>query len=211
MHPRQLRRVLLVEDHAPLRAAVASHFRRTGVEVLEAATTHGAIAFLTSAPDLILCDVCLPDGSAFDVFDASKHLSPEPLKIAISGAASAEEAFRLAQVGALAYLAKPFSLQDLADAVERVRREAPDLDSLVRASVGSVPLLDMQRQVRAAMVDQALALASESRSAAARLLDISRQAVQQFTRGSDREPASDPRDDAPDSETRRPPPPPTPR
>ena len=182
--PRELGRVLIVEDHVPLRTAIASLLRSSGAEVLEAGTEHGAIALLSPPPDLILCDVYLPDGSALKILEAALHLSPEPVKIAMSGHASAEEAFQLAKLGVLAYLPKPFTLDEISATIERVLREPPDIDTLLRASVGQIPMRELQQRVRRVMVGQALALSRGSRSGAARLLDVSRQAIQQITRGS---------------------------
>ncbi len=181
--PRELGRVLIVEDHVPLRRAIALLLRNSGAEVLEAGTAHGAIALLNPPPDLIICDVYLPDGSALKILEATLRLSPEPVKIAVSGHASAEEAFQLARLGVLAYLPKPFTLEELSATIERVLREPPDIDTLLRASVGRVPMRELQQRVRSVMVGQALALAQGSRSGAARLLDVSRQAIQQITRG----------------------------
>lgn len=184
MAPRELGRVLVVEDHVPLRKAIASLLGNSGTEVLEAGTEHGAIALLNLPPDLIICDVYLPDGSAMKIFEAALGVSPEPVKIAMSGHASAEEAFQLAKLGVLAYLPKPFTLDELSATIERILREPPDIDTLLRASVGQIPMRELQQRVRSVMVGQALALARGSRSGAARLLDVSRQAVQQITRGS---------------------------
>jgi len=179
---RKLGRVLVVEDHAPLRKAIAGLVAESGAEVLEAETERDAIALLDPPPDLIICDVYLPDGSAQKIFETSLRLSPEPVKIAMSGYASAEEAFRLAKLGVLAYLPKPFALDELSESIERVLCAPPDIDTLLRASVGQVPMRQLQQRVRRVMVGQALALTSGSRSGAARLLDVSRQAVQQITR-----------------------------
>lgn len=190
---RSLQRVVVVEDHAPLRQAIGAMLRRSGIEVIEASTAHGALALLEPIPDLVISDVRLPDGSAMDVFEATNALSPEPLKIAMSGAASAEEAFRLAQLGVRAYLAKPFSLEDLSNTIEQVLNEAPEVDRILRASVGKVPMRELQKRVRSIMVEQALALEQGSRSGAARLLDVSRQAVQQIVRDDEASPdAEDP-------------------
>jgi DNA-binding response OmpR family regulator len=179
---RQLARVLLVEDNAPLRGAIASILRRDYPDVLEAETAHEALALLDPAPDLVICDVRLPDGSALRILEATLEMSPEPLKIAMSGNASAEETFRLAQLGVGAYLPKPFPLSALTDAIERVRTETPALDSLLRGSVGKVPMRELQQRVRRLMVGQALAISSGSRSGAARLLAVTRQAIQQVKR-----------------------------
>ncbi|MFP6606690.1 MAG: response regulator [Myxococcota bacterium] len=181
--PRELGRVLIVEDNVPLRTAIAALLRDSGAEVLEAGTERDAIALLNPPPDLIICDVYLPDGSALKILETALHLSPEPVKIAVSGHASAEEAFQLAKLGVLAYLAKPFSLAELSGTIERVLDAPPDIDTMLRASVGQVPMRELQQRVRKVMVGQALALTRGSRSGAARLLDVSRQAIQQITRG----------------------------
>jgi len=182
--PRELGRVLIVEDNIALRTAIATLLAGSGTEVLEAGTEQAAIALLNPAPDLIICDVYLPDGSAMKILETALNLSPEPMKIAISGHASADEAFQLAKLGVLAYLAKPFSLEELSNTIERVLEAPPDIDTMLRASVGQVPMRELQQRVRKVMVGQALALTRGSRSGAARLLDVSRQAIQQITRGS---------------------------
>ena len=165
--PRELGRVLIVEDNVPLRTAIAALLRDSGAEVLEAGTERDAIALLNPPPDLIICDVYLPDGSALKILETALHLSPEPVKIAVSGHASAEEAFQLAKLGVLAYLAKPFSLAELSGTIERVLAAPPDIDTMLRASVGQVPMRELQQRVRKVMVGQALALTRGSRSGAA--------------------------------------------
>ena len=177
-----LARVLIVEDDDALRAAIARSVRQLGAFAIEASTARAAIARLRDAPDLVIADVCLPDGSSLSVFAATRRMSPEPLKIGISGQASAEQAFELAQLGVRAFLSKPFSLRELRAAIERVRTEVPQLDPLVRASVGRVSMRDVTARVRDVMVEEALSRADGSRSAAARLLDVTRQAVQQLAR-----------------------------
>ena len=175
-----LEHVLIVEDSDALRGAMAETVRKLGAEVLEAATSAEALALLEQhAFDLVIADVCLPDGSAHEVFEATHQRAPQPLKIGISGKASAEQAFELARVGVRAYLAKPFSLKELKDAIDRVRTEPPPLEPVVRASVGLLPLRAMTSRVRTEMIAEALARSGGSRSGAARLLDVSRQAVQQ--------------------------------
>jgi DNA-binding NtrC family response regulator len=124
----------------------------------------------------------LPDGDAFGLLELASQRRPAPVAIAVSGQTSTEDAFRLAQVGCRAYLEKPFDLDRLAERIERALSEAPKLDALVAASVGRTPMRELQTEVRRVMVEQALAKAEGSRSGAARLLSVSRQAVQQMVR-----------------------------
>lgn len=201
---RGLERIVVIEDDAALRAAIARVMRSWGARVAEAGTAAEAKSLLASSPppDLVLLDVRLPDDTAFDVLDAAAGHAPAPTVIAMSGVASPEEAFRLGQRGVRAYLSKPFSIDALAETVEVACGCAPDLDPLIRATVGYVGMRDVQRQVRSVMLHQALALTRGSRSGAARLLKVSRQAIQQMLPGrepgrpraapGDAEPAPDP-------------------
>lgn len=184
---RKTHRVLVIEDDAALRKAVARTFAgQADTEVLEAGTAGTACEKLGGPrpPDLLIIDVRLPDASAFEVLRVAQALSPAPVVIAISGKASPEEAFRLAQHGVRAYLAKPFSIEDLASAVAAARGDAPNLEPVLAASVGRIPMREVQSEVRRVMVKEALARSDGSRSGAARLLQVTRQAVQQIVHSS---------------------------
>ena len=100
----------------------------------------------------------------------------------MSGLATAEESFRLNRYGVREYLQKPFGGEDLARAIQVACAEAPRVETFVAAQVGHVGMRDLQKQVRDAMVREALARSDGSRSAAARLLNVTRQAVQQIVR-----------------------------
>ena len=182
---RKLERVVIVEDDATLRRAIARMMRSRGAQVSEAGTAAEAKSLLSEPPppDLLIIDVHLPDETAFEVLDFSSRISPAPIGIAMSGKASPEEAFRLAQLGVRAYLAKPLTAQELESALEAALHEPPHLEPLIPGCVGHVPMRELQRRVRSVMVKEALARTEGSRSGAARLLDVSRQAIQQILRG----------------------------
>ena len=181
MYP-QPERVLIVEDHKPLRQAIARAARNWGAEVLEAGTVREGRALLARLPDVVIVDVALPDGQAQPIVEDAVRMRPVAAVIAMSGQASPGEAFELARSGARRYLPKPISLEDLTRSVEEALTDRPVLDPFVAAHVGNTPMREVQHQVRLTMVQQALALAHNSRSGAARLLDMTRQAVQQIVR-----------------------------
>lgn len=178
----QPERVLIVEDHAPLRQAIARAARTWGAEVFEAGTMREGLDLLARQPDVVIVDVALPDGQAQPIVEDAVRLRPVPAVIAMSGQASPGEAFELAQSGARRYLQKPISLEDLTRSVEAALTDRPEVRHIVAAHVGSTPMRELQKIVRLAMVEQALALAHNSRSGAARLLNLTRQAVQQIVR-----------------------------
>jgi DNA-binding NtrC family response regulator len=179
---RRIRRVLLVEDEAALRTAIAGSLRSRGITVIEAASGREAIERLAPVPDLVFADVHLSGDSAFKLFEAAMALSPAPIRIAISGVATAAEGFRLASYGVRRYLQKPVSLAQIWAEIEAAREEPPDLRTLAQESVGHVSLRELQKKVRQVMLEQALGLAKGNHSGAARLLRVSRQAVQQVVR-----------------------------
>ena len=64
-------RLLLVEDHAVLAEATAEFLRRAGIEVQVAKSgTEALQTAKTFAPEIILCDLGLPDCSGLDVVRA---------------------------------------------------------------------------------------------------------------------------------------------
>lgn len=182
--PDQVKRALVVEDDASTREAVTRILQRCEVEVVQAATAGEGKAALEQGPppDVILTDVRLPDAPVESVLEAACALAPAPVIVAMSGVATAEESFRLNRFGVREYLQKPFGAEDLARAIREACAEAPRVETFVAAQVGHVGMRDLQKQVRDAMVREALARSDGSRSAAARLLHVTRQAIQQIVR-----------------------------
>ena len=115
-----VRRALVVEDEPAIRRTIVRTLESFGVEAHYASTLKQATALLVPPLDLVVADVRLPDGSGQAVIRAALRFSPVPVLIAISGVASATEAFDLARAGAVAFLVKPFGLSEL----ERCLRDA---------------------------------------------------------------------------------------
>lgn len=179
---RHLSRVLVVEDDPDLRHAICRLVKSWGAEALEAGTVREAVALLDPAPDAILLDLNLTDGSAFAILEEARSIWPAPVKVALSGVASASDAFRLAGFGVRAYLQKPVSLDELERAVREACMHEPQITPFIQDSVGHVSVRQLQNEVRDVMLRQSLALTRGSRSGAARLLRVTRQAVQQMIR-----------------------------
>lgn len=179
---RAIERALIVEDDPALCAALARLVRRWGARVFEAHTRSGGIARLDEQPQLLVTDVRFPDGDASDLVREAASRRPAPVIVAMSGQASPEEAFRLGQLGVRAYVGKPMTVESFTRKVRIALSEPPDLEPMLAATVGTAPLREVQEEVRRVMVAQALALADGNASGAARLLGVSRQAIQQSLR-----------------------------
>ena len=155
--PPKLAKVLIVEDHKPLREALARAVSAFSAEVMQADDVRSAEAQLEGHPDVVLVDVWLPDGSGQRVVEHAVRLRPAPAVIAMSGHASAEEAFDLARAGARRYLAKPIALEDLMRSIDEALADRPDLSPLVVAHVGHTPLREvMTSEVKYCFEDQDL-------------------------------------------------------
>ncbi len=179
---RRLRTALVVDDDPALRAGISTFLRSQGLRVATAGSAAEAVAQLRGRPDVVLLDVRLPDGDAFTVLDHARKLAPAPIRIALSGAATPEDAFRLAQYGVRKFLQKPASLDEIWDAIQSAAEEPPDLTPHVQQAVGHLSLRELTSQVRDEAIKQALATSRGNRTGAARILQVTRQAVQQILR-----------------------------
>mgnify|MGYP003444535416 FL=1 len=120
----QFSRVLIVDDDAPLRRALSRFFRGSSLDVCEAKSVAEALPLLGGEPDLVITDVRLPDGSGRRVVEVASQQRPAPVIVAMSGLASAREAFALAQSGARIYLTKPFAERELVDGIAALCHES---------------------------------------------------------------------------------------
>ena len=179
---RRLRTALVVDDDPTLREGIAEFLRSQKLHTVTAASASEAIAHLRARPDLLVLDVRLPDGDAFTVLEHARRLVPAPVRVALSGEASTEESFRLAKYGVLDFLQKPVGLDELWDAIQSAAEKPPDLAPIVQQAVGHHSLKQLMTLVRDEAIKQALASARGNRTGAARILQVTRQAVQQMLR-----------------------------
>ena len=114
-------RVLIVDDHALVRAGVRAHLAGQ-VEVLGEADDVGTAtaAVLATQPDVVLLDVHLPSGTGADVLAAVAGGAPGTRWLALSISDSPEDVVTVIRAGAHGYLTKSVSADGLVDAVRRV-------------------------------------------------------------------------------------------
>jgi DNA-binding NtrC family response regulator len=121
--------ILIVDDEPLVRWSLRERLLREGYTVLEAGTAADAIAQVSLDLDLVLVDYRLPDGDGLAVLRRIKQLVPDLPVIFMTAYATVENAVEAMTCGAYHYLAKPFSLAELAAVVEkalemgRLRRE----------------------------------------------------------------------------------------
>jgi DNA-binding NtrC family response regulator len=112
--PDQPKHLLLVEDEAPLRQAVAEQLADRGYHVEQADTGEAAIARLADfAFDVIVTDLRLPgiDGAA--VVEAAVDRYPDIVAIVVTGYGTVKDAVQAIKRGARDFVSKPFQIDEL--------------------------------------------------------------------------------------------------
>ncbi|HZX25059.1 MAG TPA: phosphate regulon transcriptional regulator PhoB [Woeseiaceae bacterium] len=136
------RRILVVEDEAPIREMIAFHLSRAGFEVDEAADCRQARELLADhRPDLAIIDWMLPDMSGLELTRSLKRDSTFEDLAVIMLTARAEEQDKVSGLegGADDYITKPFSSRELVARINAVlRRSGVSGDEIV--SVGELEL-----------------------------------------------------------------------
>jgi two-component system KDP operon response regulator KdpE len=109
--------ILVVEDDPMLRSIIVRNLGGLGYMVLEAGTFREAADQMALRPALLILDIGLPDATGWDVAGWLDQVSrPVPI-ILISG--GTPDARHLERFQPVAFLPKPFAIDDLLDEVER--------------------------------------------------------------------------------------------
>ncbi|MGB2078993.1 MAG: response regulator, partial [Vibrio sp.] len=123
------RRILVVEDEAPIREMLCFVLEQKGYQTVEAEDYDSGISKLCEPfPDLILLDWMLPGGSGINFI---KHLKREELTrnipvVMLTARGEEEDKVRGLEVGADDYMTKPFSPKELVARLKAViRRVSP--------------------------------------------------------------------------------------
>src|SRR5476649_1322525 len=109
-----LKHLLLVEDEAPLRQAIAEQLGDRGYQVVQADSGEAALVHLADfAFDIIVTDLRLPglDGSA--VVEAAVARYPEIIAIVVTGYGTVKDAVEAIKRGACDFVSKPFQIDTL--------------------------------------------------------------------------------------------------
>jgi cyclic di-GMP phosphodiesterase len=115
-------RILLVDDDEGLRALLRTTFEAVDVELTEAADVAGAVeAVRRQRPDVVVLDVRLPGGDGLDLCrDLKADPATDGISVVLLTGSEGGTAEAARQVGADAFLRKPFSPLELLSIVERL-------------------------------------------------------------------------------------------
>jgi CheY-like chemotaxis protein len=123
-------RILVVEDDEDSAVTLRTLLTERGCDVRVARTVHECLELYPLArPDVLLCDIGLPDGDGFGLLRALRTASgsPEVPAIALSALTGEEDRARAADVGFADYVTKPYRVDDLIAHIRRVAVSARPL------------------------------------------------------------------------------------
>ena len=112
--------ILVIDDEAAQREALAGHLRKQGYEVLIADNGRSGLDILQqNLVDLILTDLRMPDMDGMEVLQGARQLNPEVEVVIITAYGTVGGAVEAIQGGACHYLEKPIDLDEFDAVVSR--------------------------------------------------------------------------------------------
>jgi len=138
--------VMVVDDEPGIRTALRANFLRHGWRVETASTVREAMRALEGREfDLIVTDIRMPDGSGMEVMRSARQSSPGAAVILLTAYGSVPDAVRAMRDGALDYLTKPISFEQLqataAQVMHRASRAPVEDPPTSGDIIGRAPLL----------------------------------------------------------------------
>jgi DNA-binding response OmpR family regulator len=120
-------RILVVDDEPTVCRSVKKVLERKGYQVAEALCVSSALDILEQGNvyDLIILDLMMPQTGGIELLKIARERWPETPILIVTGYASIASAVETMKLGAVGYLPKPFTPEELAQAVEDTMTEAP--------------------------------------------------------------------------------------
>ena len=113
-----LNTLLVIEDDEALRLRLARAMQKRGFATRTAASVaDGLDAIQADPPDYAIVDLRLTDGSGLEVIEALEHRHPDARAVVLTGYGNIPTAVAAARIGAIDYLAKPATADEIVDAL----------------------------------------------------------------------------------------------
>jgi CheY-like chemotaxis protein len=124
-------KILIIDDDPDIRAVLGWSLKSAGYEVALAADgREGLNAYRAQPADLVITDLYMPNQDGLETIHELDQRYPRPAIIAMSGRAIAGTMLSIARkLGAIQILQKPFSIDDVLQAVTKALPVKPPGDT----------------------------------------------------------------------------------
>jgi len=113
--------ILVVDDEQNMRVALFEALSRNGYEVTVAENGRMALDLVRKkAPDLVIADIKMPEMGGIELLERLKSMHPDLPVIIITGYATVDTAVAAMKLGVFDYILKPFPVEVIEEAVNRV-------------------------------------------------------------------------------------------
>ena len=118
--------VLVVDDDPEIRLFLRTALKAAGHSTFEATNGQEALdAIEAGHPDVVLLDVMMPLVDGWTTLERLQTQADRPPVIALTARTALQERVRALELGAEAFVGKPFLPDDVLDTIERVLRLPP--------------------------------------------------------------------------------------
>src|SRR5437763_14494512 len=167
-----MQKLLLVEDDPALQFTIQTALEASGYTVDAVSTTGEAIQRLTGQTyPIVISDIYIDERTGIDVLHAAKQNDPHCAVILMTGRGTVETVMEATRGGAFDYIAKPFELDTMLEAVGRAEaartdteKEAEEEELPESAMIGSsAAMVDIYKKVtRVAPTDATVVIEGET-------------------------------------------------
>jgi DNA-binding NtrC family response regulator len=160
-----MKRLLIADDDAGMRAALEARFQRRGWLVDVAVNgTEALQKFRAGAHSLVITDVRMPGRDGFELMREVQTSSARTAVILLTAYGCVPDAVEAMRNGACDYLVKPVCFEKLELAVEQVLRRAGDFGKGTESLIGHSPAWEqaLDRARQAAATDADILIEAES-------------------------------------------------
>ena len=176
-------KILVVDDHALFRAGLRLLLRaiRSDAQIMEASFIDEALAIAAREPDLQLCllDLMLRDERGLDVLTRLRELAPNVAIVVVSASEEAQAVRQSIDAGAMSFIPKSASPEELSEALRQVLDGHVYLPSAVIAQLSRTPVPQVSLTPRQTQVLNALSRGLVTKSIA-RELGLSEHTVKEY-------------------------------
>lgn len=120
-------KILITDDSRLLRRKLREELEKLDCDVLEAENGKEAIMRdLTEQPDGVILDIVMPEVGGIETLQVIKEINPEIPVIMLSSAGTSQKLKETLELGALDFIQKPYTSEQIKQAVERIRRKVEE-------------------------------------------------------------------------------------
>ena len=116
-------KILISDDSKLLRKKLKAELEELGCEVIEATNGKEAVMRdLQDKPDGVILDIVMPEVGGIEALQVIREVSPDVPIVMLSSAGTPQKLMQTLKMGAIDFIQKPYTKEQIVKAVEAIRR-----------------------------------------------------------------------------------------